>query len=89
MRVIYYGILAVVIVWGAIALRLVQPILLLQLAANIGGVVFVLAGLHLLYVNTRLLPRAIRPGLLARIGLIALVLFYGFISVLSFRAMIG
>ena len=88
-RVIYYGILALVVVWGAIALRLAQPILLLQLAANIGGVVFVLAGVHLLYVNTRLLPVELRPGIWPRIGMVGLVLFYGCISVVSFRAMLS
>jgi hypothetical protein len=88
-RKVYYGILAVVVLWGVLALRLAQPILLLQLSANIGGVVFVVAGLHLLYVNTRLLPAELRPGLWPRIGLIALVLFYGCISVVSFRAILG
>jgi hypothetical protein len=88
-RKVYYGILAVVVLWGVLALRLAQPILLLQLSANIGGVVFVVAGLHLLYVNTRLLPVELRPGLWPRIGLIALVLFYGCISVVSFRAILG
>ena len=88
-RVVYYGVLLVVVVWGAIALRLAQPILLLQLAANIGGVVFVVAGVHLYYVNTRLLPVELRPGAWPRIGLVALVLFYGTFSVLSFRAMLA
>ena len=44
--------------WGIIALRLAQPIVLLQIGANVAGVVFIIASLHLLYVNTRLLPRA-------------------------------
>ncbi len=88
-RLVYYGVLAVVVAWGAIALRLAAPIRLLQVAANIGGLIFVIAGLHLLYVNTRLLPRALRPGLWPRLGLIALAVFYGFFSWMSFRALVS
>ena len=87
-RRVYYFVLAVVVVWGAIALRLAQPILLIQVAANVGGAVFVIAGLHLLYVNTRLLPRELRPGIWPRVALVALVLFYGFFSFLAFRGII-
>lgn len=83
-RLVYYGVLAAVVVWGAIALRLAAPIFLLQLSANIGAVVFVIAGLHLLYVNTRLLPAAVRPGLLARLGLVGMVVFYGLFAYLAF-----
>jgi hypothetical protein len=60
-----------------------------QISANVGGIVFVLAGLHLLYVNTRLLPEPLRPGLGPRVGLIALVLFYGFFSTMSIRALLS
>jgi hypothetical protein len=88
-RAIYYALLGVVVVWGMIALRLAQPILLLQISANVAGVTFVIAGLHLYYVNTRLLPDAVRPGAWPRIGLVALVLFYGGFSFLSLRTLVG
>ena len=55
-RTVYYCVLAVVVLWGLVALRLAQPILLLQISANVAGFVLVIASLHLLYVNTRLLP---------------------------------
>lgn len=83
-RRVYYTVLAVIVVWGMIALKLAQPVFLLQISANIGSVVFVIAGAHLLYVNTRLLPPALRPGLWPRLGLVGMVLFYGFFAVLSF-----
>ncbi len=76
-RVIYYGVLAAVVVWGIIALRLAQPIMLLQLGANMAGIVFIIASLHILYVNTRLLPPALRPSLPRRLGLVAMAVFYG------------
>jgi Mn2+/Fe2+ NRAMP family transporter len=54
-RVVYYGVLIVVSLWGIVALRLTQPIVLLTLSANMAGIVFIISSLHLLYVNTRLL----------------------------------
>lgn len=88
-RAVYYALLGVVVVWGMIALRMAQPILLLQISANVAGVTFVIAGIHLYYVNTRLLPAALRPGVWPRVGLVALVVFYGVFAFLSIRALIG
>ena len=76
-RLIYYGVLAAVSAWGLIALRLAQPILLLQLGANVAGLVFVIASLHLLYVNTTLLPAELRPPPWRRAALVGMALFYG------------
>ena len=83
-RAVYYTVLAIVVGWGMIALRLAAPIALLQLAANIGGFVFVVASLHLLYINTRLLPAALRPPAWRRVTLVAMAVFYGFFVTLSF-----
>jgi len=83
-RAVYYATLGVVVLWGVIALRLAQPIVLLQISANVAGVVFVIASLHLLYVNTRLLPRELRPPGWRRAALVAMALFYGFFAALSF-----
>ena len=77
-RVVYYSVLAVISVWGIFALRLTQPIILLALSANMAGIVFIISSIHLLYVNTRLLPVALRPPLWRRLALVALALFYGF-----------
>src|SRR5678815_2845267 len=76
-RVIYYSVLAAITLWGIIALRLTQPIILLSLSANMAGIVFIISSLHLLYINTRLLPVALRPPLWRRLALVALALFYG------------
>jgi hypothetical protein len=76
-RAVYYAVLAAVVLWGVVALRLAQPIVLLQLGANVGGVVFIIASLHLLYVNTRLLPRELRPPRWRRAALVGMALFYG------------
>jgi hypothetical protein len=82
-RAVYYAVLAAVVLWGVFALRIAQPIVLLQLAANVAGVVFVVASLHLLYVNTRLLPRELRPPPWRRAALVGMAVFYGFFVTLS------
>jgi hypothetical protein len=77
-RVVYYAVLVAVSLWGIIALRLTQPIVLLALSANMAGIIFIISSFHLLYVNTRLLPVALRPPMWRRFALVALALFYGF-----------
>jgi hypothetical protein len=76
-RTVYYSVLATVVAWGLLALSLTQPIILLQLGANIAGVALVVASLHILRVNTTLLPPELRPPLWRRVGLVAMALFYG------------
>ncbi|HEV8712982.1 MAG TPA: Nramp family divalent metal transporter, partial [Candidatus Binatia bacterium] len=42
-RVVYYSVLAGIVMWGLIASGLAQPIILLQLSANMAGVVFIVS----------------------------------------------
>jgi hypothetical protein len=88
-RLVYYSVLMLAASWGIIALRLAQPIILLQIAANVAGFVFVVATLHLLYVNTRLLPPAVRPSLARCAVLVAMSLFYGFFVVQAATSLLG
>jgi hypothetical protein len=82
-RAVYYTVLAGVALWGMIGLRLAQPIVLLQLGANVAGAVFIVASLHLLYINTRLLPVELRPSGWRRAALVGMALFYGFFTAMS------
>jgi len=77
-RVVYYLVLALLVLWALVALRLSQPIILLQLGANVAGITFVVSALHVLRINSTLLPPALRPSWWRRIGLVLLALFYGF-----------
>jgi hypothetical protein len=86
-RRVYYAVLAAAVVWGMVALRLAQPIVLLQLGANVASAVLAIASLHLLYVNTRLLPRELRPPTWRRLALVGMSLFYGIFVVLSVRGL--
>ena len=70
--------LGAIVAWGFVAMTLAQPIVLLQLGANVAGVVMVIASLHILRVNTTLLPPELRPALWRRVALVAMALFYGF-----------
>src|SRR6185369_3553460 len=85
-RAVYYSVLAVVVVWGIIALKLAAPVMLLQIGANIAGAIFVFASLHLLYLNTRILPPALRPPLWRRLSLVGMALFYSFFVMLVVRS---
>jgi hypothetical protein len=86
-RAVYYTVLLVAVLWGIFALRVAQPIILLRLAANVAAVVFVIASLHLLYINTRLLPLQLRPPMWRCAGLIAMACFYGFFVTLSLSSL--
>jgi hypothetical protein len=86
-RALYYTVLIAAALWGIVALRLAQPIILLQIAANVAGVVFILAPLHLLYVNTKFLPREVRPSRLRCAVLAAMSVFYGFFVTYSLRSL--
>ena len=76
-RRVYYGVLALSVLWGALALMLTAPIILLQLAANVAGLVFVIGSLHILRINTTLLPEALRPPTWRRVALVLMAIFYG------------
>lgn len=82
-RAVYYTVLGVIVLWGVIALALAAPIVLLQLGANVAGVIFIVAALHILYINTRLLPPELRPPMWRRVALVAMAVFYGFFAVLA------
>lgn len=86
-RMVYYGVLVAVVVWGMLALRVAQPFFLLQLGANFAGIVFIFASLHLLYINTRLLPEALRPSKWRRVALVIMSLFYAFFVALSLSSL--
>ena len=88
-RRVYYATLAVLVLWGIVALRLAPPFVLLQITANAASVVFVVASLHLLYVNTRLLPPELRPPTWRRLALVATALFYATFVTLSVRSLLG
>ena len=78
------GAAATELVQVAAGQSLAQPFVLLQISANMAGLVLVIGSLHLLYVNTRLLPPHVRPPMWRRAALVFMSLFYGFFVIRSF-----
>ena len=87
-RAVYYAVLAALVLWGVLALRLAQPIVLLQVGANVAGAVFVVAAPHLLWVNTCLLPPELRPPTWRRAALVLMALFYATFTALSVASLL-
>ncbi len=88
-RGVYYSVLAIFVGWGLIAMGLAAPFFLLQISANVAGVVMVIASLHILYVNTTMLPPGLRPPLWRRGALVVMALFYGFFVILWLTSLGG
>jgi hypothetical protein len=53
------------------------------------GIVFTIASLHLLYLNTRLLPAHVRPPLWRRLALVAMSIFYAVFVIQSIGGLVG
>jgi hypothetical protein len=70
-------VLAVVVFWGIVALGLSEPIVLLQLGANVASLATAIAALHVLRLNTTRLSPPLRPSLWRRVCLALTALFYG------------
>jgi hypothetical protein len=87
-RAVYYAVLALVVIWGVIALRLAQPIVLLQIGANVAGVVLTVASIHMLYINCRLLAPELRPPMWRRAILVCMSIFYGCFAGMSFWSLL-
>jgi hypothetical protein len=87
-RRVYYSVLAASVVWGMVALGMSQPIVLLQVGANVASVAFIVTSLHLLYINTTLLPPALRPPMWRRVVLVVMAAFYSYFSFLSISSLL-
>jgi hypothetical protein len=84
-RAIYYGILVVFSVWGALVIRSASPFQLFKILANMAGIVLLIAGVQIFLVNRRFLPRAVRPPLWREAGLLACSGFYAFFAFFVIR----
>jgi hypothetical protein len=79
--IIYYAVLAAFSCWAVYTMRLAGPFALFKVMANVAGFVMAIAGVQILIVNRRFLPRALRPPLYREVLLALCVVFYGFFSV--------
>ncbi len=79
-RTIYYGILVVFSIWGALVIRSASPFQLFKILANMAGVILVIAGVQIFLVNRRFLPKAVRPPLWREVVLLFCSAFYAFFA---------
>ena len=87
-RAIYYGILILFSVWGAIVIRSASPFQLFKVLANMAGIVLVISGIQIFIVNRRFLPRAVRPARWREMGLLVCSGFYAFFAFFVIRDLI-
>jgi hypothetical protein len=74
---VYYGLLLALTLWGVYVVRLGGVMALFTFLANVAGFILAVAAVHLLIVNTRLLPKELQPGWWRKLALGACALFYG------------
>jgi hypothetical protein len=87
-RAIYYGILVLFSVWGALVIRSASPFQLFKVLANMAGIVLVIAGIQIFIVNRRFLPRAVRPARWREMGLLVCSGFYAFFAFFVIRDLV-
>jgi hypothetical protein len=73
---LYYSLLAIFTVWAAVTVQWGTAITLFKALGAVAGPVLALAAVQILVVNTRLLPRELRPGLWSRAALAGCAVFY-------------
>ena len=83
-KTIYYFALLVFAGWGCIAINLAQPMMLIMIGANMAGFIFVVAGIHILVVNYKHLPKELHPPIWRAIVMIGFVIFYGFFVFMAY-----
>src|SRR5918993_283804 len=87
-RAIYYGILLVFSIWGAIVIRSASPFQLFKILANMAGIVLMIAGVQIFIVTRRFLPKALRPPAWREAGLLVCSAFYAFFAYFVVRDLI-
>lgn len=75
-KYVYYGILALYGVWGAVALLIFNPAQIVKTVGNIWNLALGWSALQTVYTNRKLLPRELRPNLLMELGVVSCGIFY-------------
>ncbi len=78
---LYYAIVVLVVVIGAILLPLHAPLTLLVISAVLGGLTMAVYTPLLIYINNTRLPKPLRPGIITNIVMVASSLFFMFFAV--------
>ena len=87
-RRVYYGLLAFFTIWGCVAINLQTAFNLAKRAANVAGFILIVAGIHILALNARHLPREVRGPWWLRLAVLGGVVFYAFFFVMNVTALV-
>jgi hypothetical protein len=83
-RIIYYIVFALVVIWVIVTVAVVElPLTYILISANIAGFVFVYGGIQTLVVNHKFLPKAIRPNWFEDLMVICMIIFYAIFSLFA------
>ena len=88
-RRLYYCLLGAFVLWGCIAINLAQPRVLVLISSNVAGFILVVSAVHILLLNHKTLPRAVRSPPWARSLVACTALFYGFFFVQNVLELLG
>jgi hypothetical protein len=86
---VYYSVLGAFSCWAVYTMQLAGPFALFKVMANVAGFVMAFAGVQILIVNRRFLPRELRPPLYREVLLVLCIAFYGFFAVKVFLQVLG
>ena len=79
---VYYALLAGYSVWAlAVMFRAAGPFGLFKMMANIAGLVLAIAGIQIVVVNRRFLPKELRPPVWREAAVILAAMFYWFFTI--------
>lgn len=76
-RTLYYGLFVAYTAWASLVVRWGTAMEMMKWLGNAAGFVLAVSSVHLLVVNTRLLPPELRPPLWRRVALVACAIAYG------------
>lgn len=83
-RKVYYVLVLVFATWGCIAINVISdPGVLVKIAANVAGFIFVVVGIHILVVQHKLMPKEVRSPAWQQGVVVLAVLFFGFFAFMN------
>ncbi len=77
-RRVYYAILVLFVVWGALFIGYRFPLFLVSISANIANFTMALSAVLTIILNRKFLPREFRPSVWRELLLVGNLLFFGF-----------
>jgi len=78
---LYYGIIVLVVLLGAILVPMKQPLSLLMISAVLGGISMAIYTPIIIYINNKKLPKELRPGIVINLIMASISVFFIFFAI--------